>query len=284
MIVSHIERLRDPFVVVENGVYYAYGTGWVCYKNSSGSLSGDWVSLGKVAVDPDDVVDCRWAPEVHRYGGKFYMFTTYLSNVTHHKGCVILVADTPEGPFVPLTGRAITPADWECIDGTFYVDKDGQPWMVFVHEWICTDDGCGRMAAAKLADDLTHFISTPIELFRADDPSWAHGKVTDGCFLYPTADGQLLMLWSNWDDAGYCVGIARSADGTVDGTWTHDETLLYSKNMTGEYDGGHGMLFRDTDGQMYLSMHSPNDPNAGRMETPVFLPVKEENGTLVWAK
>ena len=41
-IVSKIEQLRDPCIVVENGVYYAYGTGWVCYKNTSGSLAGDW--------------------------------------------------------------------------------------------------------------------------------------------------------------------------------------------------------------------------------------------------
>lgn len=294
MIVSKIEQLRDPFVVVENGVYYAYGTGWVCYKNTSGSLAGDWeclhncVGARQVVVDPEDVEGCRWAPEVHRYTidgvEKFYMFTTYLSNRTHHRGCVILVSDTPEGPFVALTGHAITPEDWDCIDGTFYVDKEGQPWMVFVHEWTSTDDGCGRMAAAKLSADLTHFISEPVELFRADDPVWAKGKVTDGCFMYDTADGQLIMIWSNWDDAGYCVGIARSVDGTVCGKWVQDETLLYSKNMTGEYDGGHGMFFRDVDGQLYLSMHSPNNASAGRKETPVFLPVREENGTMVWVR
>ena len=40
---SSIECLRDPFIVLENGVYYAYGTGWVYYKNSSGSLESGWV-------------------------------------------------------------------------------------------------------------------------------------------------------------------------------------------------------------------------------------------------
>ena len=42
------------------------------------------------------------------------------------------------------------------------------------------------------------------------------------------------------------------------------------------------MLFTDTDGQMYLSIHSPNNSSAGRKETPVFIPVREQNGTLVW--
>ena len=68
----------------------------------------------------------------------------------------------------------------------------------------------------------------------------------------------------------------------VDGEWTQDSELLYSRNMLGQYDGGHGMLFYDTDGQMYLSIHSPNSVIGNRKETPVFIPVREQNGTLVW--
>ena len=41
------------------------------------------------------------------------------------------------------------------------------------------------------------------------------------------------------------------------------------------------MIFTDTDGQRYLLMHSPNAPVNGRFETPVFIPIREENGTLV---
>ncbi|MCR5682865.1 MAG: glycoside hydrolase family 43 protein [Clostridiales bacterium] len=282
IIKSAIERLRDPCVLVENGTYYAYGTGWHCYKNTSGSLAGPWTDLGVVVDVPAHAKDCHWAPEVHRYNGKFYMFTTYLSDENNHRGCTILVSDTPEGPFSEITGGHLTPKTWDSIDGTFYVDPDGQPWMVFVHEWTSTDDGVGRMAAAKLADDLTHFVSEPVELFRADDAPWAKNGVTDGCWMYRTADGQLLMLWSNWDSAGYCVGIARSASGSVEGPWTQDERLLYSKSMTGTWDGGHGMLFTDTDGQMYLSIHSPNSPDGNRYEKPIFIPVREEDGTLVW--
>ncbi len=52
--------------------------------------------------------------------------------------------------------------------------------------------------------------------------------------------------------------------------------------MTGTYDGGHGMLFTDKAGQMYLSIHSPNSPVGDRQTLPIFIPVKEENSTLVW--
>ena len=283
MITSSIPQLRDPCVLVEDGVYYAYGTGWVCWKNTTGNLANGWQSLGVVAEKPAEATNNYWAPEVHKYNGAYYMFTTYYSSKTNHRGCTILKSDSPEGPFREITNGHITPHDWDSIDGTFYVDPDGQPWMIFVHEWTSTDDGIGRMAAAKLSDDLTRFISEPVELFRADDPSWAKAQVTDGCWMYRCADGQLLMLWSNSDSAGYCVGIARSADGRVDGEWTQDRDLLYSKNMTGRYDGGHGMLFTDTDGQMYLSIHSPNNSSAGRKETPVFIRVRETaDSRLVW--
>ena len=282
MIVSSIKQLRDPCVLVEDGVYYVYGTNWVCYKNTSGSLAGEWEYLGVVAEKPAESDNNYWAPEVHKYGGAYYMFTTYHSSVTGHRGCTILKSDSPEGPFREITNGQITPHDWDSIDGTFYVDEEGQPWMVFVHEWTSTDDGIGRMAAAKLSDDLTHFISEPIELFRADDPSWSRAQVTDGCWMYRTEDGQLLMIWSNSDTGGYCVGIARSSNGKIDGEWTQDSELLYSKNMQMKYDGGHGMIFHDTDGQMYLSIHSPNKIIDDRKETPVFIPIREENGTLVW--
>ena len=66
-----IPMLRDPFVLAENGVYYMYGTGWKCYKNTSGRLSGEWIDLGVVVQVPSDATTNYWAPEVHKYNGKY---------------------------------------------------------------------------------------------------------------------------------------------------------------------------------------------------------------------
>ena len=284
MITTDIQKLRDPCILVEDGVYYAYGTGWVCYKNTSGHLQGPWIKLGTVASVADGARDGgdHWAPEVHRYGGAYYMFTTYRSSLTGRHGCTILRSDSPEGPFTEITDGPITPADWDAIDGTLYIDPEGQPWMVFVHEWICRPDRVGSFAAAKLSEDLTRFISEPMELFRADEPAWAVMGVTDGCWMYTTKEGHLLMIWSNFDAHGYVVAVARSSNGRPDGEWIHEEELLYSKSMTGTYDGGHAMIFTDTDGQMYLSFHSPNAPTDTRKETPVFLAIREEEGRILW--
>lgn len=280
IIETNINKLRDPFVLAENGMYYMYGTDWVCYK-SNGDLKHWTKSQKELVVRPDECDGNEWAPEVHKFKGKYYMFTTYHSSKTNRRGCTILKSNEPDGPFVEITNGHITPHDWDSIDGTFYLDENGQPWMAFVHEWVTTDDNVGRMAIAKLSDDLTHFISEPIELFRADAPVWARNGVTDGCFMYKTKDNQLLMLWSNFCEQGYCVGIARSKNGKIDGEWVQDDNLLFSREISGQYDGGHGMIFTDFNGQMYLSIHSPNSPAGDRLEKPVLIALSEENGTVV---
>lgn len=296
MICTNIENLRDPFLVCADGTYYIYGTGieqkgnwedtvWVCYKNISGKLDGEWKRTEKLVYErPENAAKNLWAPEVHKYNGAYYMFATYYSSLTNHRGCTILRADSPEGPFLEITDGHITPAEWDAIDGTLYVDKDGQPWMIFCHEWTCTDDGVGRMSAAKLSDDLTHFVSAPKELFRADSPSWTDERVTDGCFMYTTSDGELLMLWSNFYNGGYCVAVAKSDNGRMDGNWLHEEKPAFSAETTGKHDGGHGMIFKDADGKMYLILHSPNIPTGDCPERTVLVPINEKNGTLVCGK
>ncbi|MDD6484260.1 MAG: glycoside hydrolase family 43 protein [Clostridiales bacterium] len=274
IIESNIEKLRDPFVLAKNGTYYIYGSEWVCYK-SLGDLEHWTKCENELVVIPKEFDGDKWAPEVYGYKGAYYMFTTYRSSKTKRHGCTIMKSNSPEGPFTEITNGHITPADWDCIDGTFYIDESNQPWMVFVHEWITADDGVGRMAAAKLSDDLTHFVSEPIELFRADDPSWATGVITDGCFIYKTEDNQLLMLWSNFDKNGYCVAIARSDNGKIDGKWSQEDKVLFSKSGSEKYDGGHGMIFCGFDGKKYLSIHSPNVPVGTRSEKPVFIELQE---------
>ncbi|MBQ4136867.1 MAG: family 43 glycosylhydrolase [Clostridia bacterium] len=294
MIETNIKKLRDPFILVEDGVYYAYGTGvgadndwkntiYACYKNTSGRLDGEWVRIeNEIYVKPAHADRNLWAPEVHKYKGEFYMFTTYHSTHTDRRGSTVLKSKSPEGPFVEITRGTITPPEWDAIDSTLYIDPEGKPWMVFVHEWTRTDDNIGRMSIARMSDDLTRLISEPVDIFRADDPAWSGGRnVTDGCFMYTTKKGSLLMIWSNFCESGYGVGIARSENGNVNGKWIQEEKMLYSKALSGKYDGGHGMIFKALDGKMYLSVHTPNVPEDDRSEVPTFIEVIEENDTLV---
>lgn len=47
---------------------------------------------------------------------------------------------------------AVTLNNTECLDGTFYVDDNNQPWIIFSHEWTVLSNG--KIKALKLNDDL----------------------------------------------------------------------------------------------------------------------------------
>ncbi len=271
------DDLRDPCVLRVDQTYYMYGTGWICWKNTTGSLDQGWEGPYSVVQRPADAVDCLWAPEVYFYQDAYYMFTTYLSGSRGRRGCTVLRADHPLGPFVEISDGIMTP-EYDCIDGTLYIDPAGQPWMIFVREWTMAPNHVGKMSAAKLSDDFTHLISEPVDLFAANSAPWSkYDHVTDGPFLYTTKKGTLLMLWSTGDP--YCVGIARSESGDILGPWEQD-SQLYTSGRKDKLDGGHGMIFRDASGQMFLSIHAPNIGSS----KPRFIPVVEDErrDTLIW--
>ncbi len=297
---------RDPFLFYDNGTYYIYTTTgnnskpWRMWKNTQGLNSDTWEGpFYDIFELPADFNGHAWAPEVHKYNGSYYMFATYrsdnkLNDYTNH-GVAIFKADSPEGPFKLHSDGWITykkwsdevdGTKWDTIDGTLYIDADGQPWIIFTHEHTSMPDGNGSFMAAKLSADLSEIISEPFDLFYAKDPDWEGDGITDGCFPYVTEDGDLLIMWSNFtsEDYSYVLAFARSSDGTLYGDWSHDEQMLYNEYMTGvDSGGGHGMIFTDVDGQMYICCHSPtaNIPE-GERELVTLFPVIERNGQLVW--
>ncbi len=106
--------------------------------------------------------------------------------------------------------------------------------------------------------------------------------VTDGCFLYKTKRGDLLMIWSSFRRPGgpkssptYSVGVARSASGKVEGPWTHEKELLYKNH------GGHGMLFKGLDNKLYMAFHQPNSKSKERLH---LLELVEKNNRLLPVK
>jgi arabinan endo-1,5-alpha-L-arabinosidase len=275
--------IRDPFIlpVVEEKMYYMYCTTWV--EGDGGPSFGTYMSKDlKEWEGPFKVfrggpgfygTHTYWAPEVHRYKGKYYLFGTFgADNVL--RACQILVSDSPRGPFNPLTDKPVTPEGWQCLDATLFVDNDRKPWIVFCHEWEQVHDG--TICAQRLTDDLKLPAGEPITLFRASEAPWATpisegNYVTDGCFLHRTKDGKLLMLWSSFGKGGYTQAIARSESGKITGPWRHDPTPIYAQ------DGGHGMVFRTFQGKLMLVLHTPNSgPSRAK-----FIPIREKDGGLV---
>ena len=209
-----------------------------------------------------------WAPELHEWRGKFYLFLTFNTDDQFpeqwrnwpprvKRGSQILVSDSPAGPFAPFANHATTPADMMTLDGTFWVE-DGVPFMVFSHEWVQITDG--RMEYIRLKDDLSAAVGEPHWMFQASDAPWSQKSkdtgchVTDGPYLYRSKTGKLMMVWSSFGVGGYEVGLAISQSGKLAGPWEQQAQPLFA------HDGGHPMLFRRFDGQLMMILHSPNHP------------------------
>lgn len=276
---------RDPYVLLYGDKYYLYKTGEE--KGILCLVSDDlenWSEPVLVFKTPDDFHGYEswyWAPECHYYKGYFYIFTSVKSKkFDNHRTISVYRADNPLGPFEDIAGGRITPDGWDAIDGTLYIDRENRPWMVFVHEWTSMPDGNGGMCAARLSEDFTHFISEPICLFYAKDPDWARFGVTDGPYPFRTKTGKLMMIWSNFGEKGYVVGLAESDNGEIDGKWSQAGILYERGKVDGiSYDGGHGMLLQTKEGNVVLSMHAPNDRNED-VEHVVLLPIKDLGDTI----
>ena len=258
-------NIRDPFVITDHGQYYLYGTrGPTCWGIADGFdvyTSSDlehWEGPTVCFQKEEGFYADRnfWAPEVHPWQDRYYMFASFKSE-SMCRGTAILCADSPMGPFHPHSDGPVTPPDWECLDGTFFVDS-GTPYLVFCHEWVQAGDG--EILAMPLTPDLKQAAGEPVLLLHASDAPWVKpvkhssgitGYVTDGPFLHRSRDGQLLMLFSSFSEGGYTQGLARSVSGHIFGPWEQLNPLF------GE-NGGHGMLFRTLDDTLMLTLHRPN--------------------------
>lgn len=290
-------KIRDPFVlpVAAERVYYLYGTtdlqpwGKIPGEGFDVYRSRDLVTWEGPFPAFRPAHDfwgkyCFWAPEVHAWRGRYYMFATFCSDAVL-RGTQVLVADHPLGPFQPHSPGPVTPSDSECLDGTLWVNRRGEPWMIFSRDW--PKIAVGRYSAVPLRDDLSAAAGPPLDLFPVNaapwvlTPPWHHeraqaGKppcyVADGAWPLRLQSGELGLLFSSYNSAGYATGLARSASGDLTGPWRFDAQPFFGEN------GGHAMIFTRFDGISCLSLHQPNEPAP---EHPRFFPIEERAGQLV---
>lgn len=278
-------QIRDPFIlpVKEEGVYYLYGTGRPLGERGFDAYKSEdlkhWEGPFPVFRPSTSYWGQRdfWAPEVHFYQGRYYLFGTFSPKGEGPRGTAVLVADHPEGPFMPHSEGPVTPQDWYALDGTLFVDDEGQPWMVFCHEWVQIGDGA--MCAVRLSQELSRPVGTPVTLFHASKAPWVRelgakdkkGHITDGPWIHKNTDDSLLMLWSSFGEGGnYMTATARSASGSITGPWTLSEKPIF------EQDGGHPMLFETFDGILMLTLHHPNSGRRERAQLFVVTVAEEE--------
>lgn len=289
-------RLSDPCILADknSSTYYMTGTGGWLWKSRD---LRKWTGPYRVTeTDPDSWMGPRpmiWAAELHYYKGKYYYFATFTNrsvkidtvkgNVIDRRACHVLVSDKPDGPYVPMKDSIYLPPDKPTLDGTFWVDKDGKPYMVYCYEWL--QNWNGTIEKIELKPDLSGTIGEGKVLFRAHDSPWSReryddgstgpNKVTDGPWLFGTRTGQLGMLWTSWAFSDYTQGVAYSESGTLDGPWVQQEEPVTPPNY------GHGMLFRTFDGQLLMSVHSHQKVDGRTIRIPHLFKVDDSGDRIV---
>ena len=290
-------HIRDPFVIFENGRYYMYGTRGKNYGIRVGGFdvyeSSDLVCWSGPRQCFDSAkfnmnTGANWAPEVHKYNGKYYMLASFPTE-NEKFGTYILKSSSPLGPFEPLTGDAITPHEQSCIDGTLFVN-DGIPYIFYSHDWpdnYVADEGAyvGEICAAQLSADLTQIVGEPWVVFASNESLISkatpdHNVLggqncvrygSDAPFVQKLSDGSLLLTWSPYLNDNYVVLSAVSQNGNIKGPWKHITEMLFDK------DGGHAMFFDTRDGKRCMCLHSPERKMFERAH---FFEVKEIDGLL----
>ncbi|XWW46005.1 family 43 glycosylhydrolase [Fibrella sp. USSR17] len=288
-------RLSDPFILADTktSTYYMTGTGGMLWKSSD---LKKWTGpFNPVKTDPESWMGKNpmiWAAELHAYKGKYYYFATFTNravkidtvgeNVIERRASHVLVSDRPEGPYVPMADPTYLPASKPTLDGTFWVDTDGKPYMVYCYEWLQNLNG--TIEKIELKPDLSGSVGEGKLLFRASDSPWSRqkekgkegpNKVTDGPYLFQTGTGRLGMIWTSWIYDVYTQGVAYSKSGTLDGPWVQENNPITPPNY------GHGMLFRTLNGKWLMVLHSHKSINGRTVRIPHFFDVDFSGNKLV---
>ena len=247
--------LADPFILLHDGTYYAYGTkaehGIAVFE--SDDLQTWRQASGRaaegLALHKDDVYGDRWfwAPEVYCINGAFYMFFSAQSHV-----CVA-VSDSPLGPFVQKEKKPMIEGE-KCIDNTLFIDDDGRKYMYFdrfndgLNIWMC-----------ELENDLLRIkpgtMQKCIHVSQEWETVWP--RVNEGCFVI-NHNGIYYMTYSanSYESPNYGVGCA-TADSPA-GPWTkygHNPLLQFPGDLVGV---GHSAMFKDKTGRLRIVFHAHN--------------------------
>lgn len=241
--------IADPYILLYDGTYYAYGTsignGFEVYYSDDLEY---WKRSSSLALDEKDSYGDHnfWAPEVYyiEKEKKFYLFYSAEEHI-----CVA-TSDSPLGPFKQDVQKPIR--EEGSIDTSVFFDDDGKAYLYFVR----FNDG-NVIWCAELKDNLKEIKEeTLTQCFAATEP-WELilPKVVEGPSVIKQ-DGKYYLIYSGngYTSQDYAIGFAV-ADSPF-GPWKK-----YDKNpILHKYKGlvgvGHGAPFIDKEGHWRYVFHA----------------------------
>jgi len=266
-------HMGDPFVLLDNGVYYLYGTtsnsGFKAWKSTN---LKKWIPLGNVYTRTEKSWgnNSFWAPEVCRYRGKYYL--TYSANGVNEKAkfkLCLAVADKPDGPFIDVKTPWIEFSDWACIDASLFIDNDSVPYLFFNKVGVVNEPWhlYGIIYMVCLSKDLMSAITEPKLVAQAEEP-WEEmdpkykSSCNEGSFVF-RYNNKYYLTYSSGHYLSQKYGIGYSTADSPFGPWkkSPNNPLVQSDLANGISGPGHNSITWSPDKKtMYMVYHVHADP------------------------
>ena len=244
--------LADPYILLYEDIYYAYGTG---SENGIEVMTSEDLKRWRkttskedgLALHKDDSYGDRWfwAPEVYHVNGTFYM---YYSADEH---MCVATSDSPLGPFRQEEQKPMLEGE-TTIDNSLFIDDDGTPYLFFDR----FNDGL-NIWVAQLEEDLITIrretMHPCIHVSQEWETVWP--RVNEGSFVIKH-NGVYYMTYSanSYESPFYGIGCATATSLT--GEWVkypHNPLLQKPGELVGV---GHSSLFRDKSGDWKIVFHA----------------------------
>ena len=272
IIVTDIEHIGDPFTLNYCGKLYIYATsasdGFKVFVADENDMS-KVTEVGYCYRNCPWGINSYWAPEVIHHNGKFIMHYTCRWKETNTLRMSTAISDSPLGPFIDVQDTPIFEFGYAAIDGTCFVDDDGQGYFYFSRD--CSENMIGEYHVSqtygvKLTPDLTRPVGEPV-LLSTPETEWEHKS---GKWLWNEGpamlkhNGKYYLSYSAncYKELEYsvCYSVSDSPLGKYEKA-PENPILRYVEN---EFSGpGHNAYFKTDDGQMWTSFHIHSDYGKG---------------------
>jgi beta-xylosidase len=244
----------DPFILLYDDKYYAYGTnhadGILVYESTdlkNWKLSDNGNNGFAFHKNDSSCEKWFWAPEVYSYGDKFLMYLTCKLRIS----CAI--ADSPTGKFIQVNKKPMYSDDKENrIDNSLFIDDDGKAYIYF-NRWF---QNASEVWGAELESDLVTIKEDTLFHCITPQEKWEtiSGRIAEGPFMLKH-DGKYYITYSanSYESPDYAIGYAVADNPKGPFVKAEENPILCQPlNFKGS---GHHSFFKDKEGKLRIVFH-----------------------------
>ncbi len=259
----------DPFVLADDGLYYAYATGDLTY-NIQVSTSDDLVTwtprreaLPRLPFWQPSAKGLTWAPEVVRTAAGYVMHYTARDVQAGRQCLAVAVASEPTGPFVDEREEPLL-CQYDLggsIDSSPFEDIDGRRYLLWKSDGNC----CAipvRFFMAPLSGDGLALDGEIVELPGLKvDQGWERTLIEAPTLLLRDGTYYLFFSANDYNSRDYAVGYATAESVMGPYTDADENPILATEVPFGSPPGspagpGHQSVVADAAGDLWMVYHA----------------------------